>query len=115
MKVCPRCKERPSIRNSKKNYAPYCIECQSVYWLERRQARLDLVSKAKSKPCADCGIEYPHYVMDLDHVTDDKYSNVSAMLSYSIDRLVKEIEKCEVVCSNCHRQRTYQRAHSPVA
>lgn len=81
-----------------------------MYSKERRLLRDDIVNKAKDKPCADCGKRYPPYVMDLDH-RGDKFTDVSKMKSYSIQRLLAEIAKCDVVCANCHRERT----HGPVA
>lgn len=63
-----------------------------------------------SKPCADCNYSYPHYVMDFDHINEDKVMAVSKMIKHSSwDQVVQEIEKCELVCSNCHRERTWQR------
>lgn len=69
------------------------------------------VHAAKSKPCADCGVQYPYYVMEFDHLdADSKEFNVSAgVTSKSFARLMAEIAKCEVVCANCHAERTHQR------
>jgi len=56
----------------------------------------------------DCGISYPYYVMDLDHRDPkSKHKSVSAMLRYPIEKVVEEVAKCDVVCSNCHRERTW--------
>jgi hypothetical protein len=62
-------------------------------------------------PCTDCGIQYPFYVMDFDHTSDDKSDNVItlALKPVSVKKLMEEIAKCEIVCSNCHRIRTYSR------
>lgn len=76
-----------------------------------RIRRRAVVIAAKQKPCMDCGKQYPHYVMDLDHVRGIKVRNVSGMLdTFSIQRIKDEIEKCDVVCSNCHRERTQKQA-----
>jgi hypothetical protein len=75
-----------------------------------RKRKAEFISSAKDKPCEDCGVKYPPYVMDLDHVRGRKICNVSAMTaSASFKRIVEEISKCDVVCSNCHRERTYAR------
>lgn len=60
-------------------------------------------------PCADCGKIFPPYVMDFDHL-HSKFNNVSRMVSYSRNTLISEINKCEIVCANCHRMRTHNRA-----
>lgn len=64
-----------------------------------------IIREAKSKPCADCKVQYPTYVMDLDHVRGDKVKGVAQMLNCSVDILRAEIAKCEVRCANCHRRR----------
>lgn len=62
------------------------------------------------KPCMDCGNLYPPYVMDFDHRGDEeKYDNVSHLTRSSLRRVKEEIAKCDLVCSNCHRERTHQR------
>lgn len=59
----------------------------------------------------DCGIKYPHYVMDFDHRDRKlKLASINRMInfhSYSKDKILEEIEKCDLVCANCHRIRTY--------
>ena len=61
-------------------------------------------------PCIDCGINYPYYVMDFDHVRGVKQANVMELVStLSKKRIDLEIAKCEIVCSNCHRIRTHMR------
>ena len=61
-------------------------------------------------PCVDCGINYPYYVMDFDHVRGQKHANVMELVStLSKKKIDEEIAKCEIVCSNCHRIRTYMR------
>jgi hypothetical protein len=88
---------------------------------ERRRQVTDAVAKYKAdliqfvielkrgKPCMDCGCDYPHYVMDFDHVKGEKEINVSfaARLGWSKKRILKEVAKCELVCANCHRERTH--------
>jgi hypothetical protein len=103
----------------------YCKECgkqltRSHYQRRKRSyldrnlrsyaRRRELVVAAKLKPCADCGVQYPYYVMDFDH--RDASSKLFALNSVhwqTIKSILKEIEKCDVVCSNCHRERTYRR------
>lgn len=47
--------------------------------------------------------------MHFDHVSGDKFANVSRMKGYREDRVLTEMDKCEVVCANCHADRTAQR------
>ena len=71
----------------------------------------DYVAEYKeSIGCVDCGEKYPYYMLDLDHLSDKKFG-ISQFHNTTTDiEIVKEeIAKCEVVCANCHRIRTYAR------
>lgn len=68
------------------------------------------------KPCIDCGKFYDPICMDYDHLPQfKKKKNISRMLSAgsSIQTILDEIAKCELVCSNCHRMRTRDRMNGP--
>ena len=68
-------------------------------------------------PCKDCNKEFPPYVMDWDHVRGRKVKSVSDLCATGANNgsenvrkaIMKEITKCELVCSNCHRIRTHER------
>lgn len=72
----------------------------------------EFVHKLKeSQPCMDCGVNYPYYVMDFDH-RDGKEKEHEVGRLYATGRagaFKKEIVKCDLVCSNCHRARTHKR------
>ena len=70
----------------------------------------------ESKPCADCNNFYPHYVMDLDHKDPSKKDlNIAQMITRrGIVKLQEELEKCEVVCANCHRERTQRQKEAGI-
>lgn len=74
----------------------------------------DYIRAAKDAPCTDCGVQYPWYVMDFDHLSDKEFNIGHAVKrKLSLTRVAAEIAKCELVCSNCHRIRTHQRSCSP--
>lgn len=82
------------------------------WWEQRRERNKQLVREAKNQPCADCGRSYPYYVMDLDHREDKKFVlAIVAKKHWAVERIQEEIAKCDVVCSNCHRERTAKRAN----
>lgn len=73
-----------------------------------------LIRDAKAKPCADCGIQYPYYVMQFDHRDGEiKLFNIGLVVSNrpSVQSLLDEITKCDVVCANCHAERTFRRSN----
>ena len=134
-KTCARCRrvlplrEFPLRRKDGTKRYGHCRACKAAYqrqWYERnrarhvanvaalrrarREANKRVVAAAKSVPCADCGRRYPPYVMDFDHVRGVKIGNVGSLkMMASMDALLAEIAKCDVVCSNCHRIRTHRR------
>ncbi len=61
--------------------------------------------------CVDCGYKEHQAALDFDHIEERGEKSFNLAESKSIDSAIKEIEKCEVVCSNCHRIRTYRRYH----
>lgn len=71
----------------------------------------DIIRAAKDSPCADCGVRYPYYVMQFDHRDPaDKSFNIGQVGPMcSRERLFAELAKCDVVCGNCHAERTHQR------
>lgn len=66
----------------------------------------------KKNPCAVCGETDP-VVLDFHH-KGNKVKEVSIIKngSGSLDKLVEEIEKCEVLCANCHRRKHYNEKHA---
>lgn len=139
-KVCGRCRKRRRIakfhRRCGGGYQSYCRDCDSAYRKERRQksekyrannwrasvnARrvlLDEICTLKeSRPCTDCKKKHPHWRMQFDHVRGTKVRNVSDFANRGArDLAYKEIKKCELVCANCHADRTHTRKqHAVVA
>jgi hypothetical protein len=75
----------------------------------RAQARLlDLL---RDRPCADCGVRIAPCAMDFDHRDPlTKLSAVTRMIGRAgTARILDEVAKCDIVCANCHRLRTFER------
>ena len=83
---------------------PICRLCAKIVYREQ-------INKLKDVPCADCGGKFDPVVMDFDHVRGEKLFNISVGVGtgQGIRKILAEIEKCEVVCANCHRLRTEER------
>jgi len=60
----------------------------------------------KNKPCKDCHEKFHFSQMDFDHLSG-KLDNVSRLIMSP--KFFNEVLKCEVVCANCHRQRSFSR------
>jgi len=61
--------------------------------------------------CTDCKQKFPHYVLEFDHIPEkEKLRRVYKVFkTCGISAALQKIEKCEVVCANCHKTRTYKR------
>lgn len=77
------------------------------------QKRIYVNAYLESHPCVDCG-ETDWVVLEFDHVRGVKKWNIGSMMNRtsSLDALIEEIAKCDVVCANDHRRRTYTRQGS---
>lgn len=69
------------------------------------------IRELKEEPCLDCGERFPHYVMDFDHRDGEQKEGIISRLAnqLSVRRLEAELKKCDLVCANCHRMRTFMR------
>jgi hypothetical protein len=66
------------------------------------------------RPCADCGGRFHPAAMDFDHQPGTKKvrGGVSALARHGTTTkavLIREMWKCDLVCANCHRVRTFTR------
>lgn len=102
------CREhhREYMRKHYKANKQYYVDKAGVY----NKASREWVREKKSVPCMDCEESHPYYVMDFDHTEDKEFNISSCAATYGRAKLEAEIAKCDVVCSNCHRKRTWKRA-----
>lgn len=113
--VCKKCKAAYNASWYERNKTRHCANVKKNNRTYNKLSQVE-IEKIKDRPCSDCGGRFPHYVMDFDHLdgTTKKFS-IGKRGSRTWRSTLEEIKKCEVVCSNCHRIRTYQRAHALVA
>ncbi len=128
---CPQCKHKRKLEVSGKKYCGrckqhklktefyvkpnnglqrYCKPCFSKYCTERwTQKKIDMINLLGGK-CLDCGQSFPAAIYDFHHLRDKEFSwNKTRLLSY--DRMIQEINKCVLLCANCHRYRHYVKNH----
>jgi hypothetical protein len=121
MKKCTRCKQIKDLAEfaiSGKGRATRCKVCirelakagrQSGTIQEHCAAKYARIALIKKSPCADCGQTFPPCCMDFDHVRGEKRFSISRCVTRSWDAIQSEINKCDLVCANCHRIRTFKR------
>jgi hypothetical protein len=130
-KKCYRCgvsktADQFAWRNKAKGrHDSFCRPCRSAYnkehyaahrqrYIEQAQARkqelalertLYLIDYFRTHPCVDCGEADP-VVLAFDHLRDKLFSIGMDLARRRWQCVLDEIEKCQVVCANCHRRRT---------
>src|SRR5262249_2881732 len=81
--------------------------------LQKQRLRLErtqyLIEYFASHPCVDCREADP-VVLEFDHLHEKSFAIGPKLTTRSWRSILEEIEKCEVVCANCHRRRTALRA-----
>lgn len=71
------------------------------YRIERRKMCYDLLGNR----CARCNNQFNHYEFDhLDPST--KQFNIAQILTGAKDRLLTELKKCQLLCYDCHKEKT---------
>jgi ribosomal protein L44E len=124
---CDACKEANNAyqRNHRKQNHDKVLEIQRN-WNAANKDKVNSYSRAKQKRkreviqkikldsgCVDCGFNSHPEALQFDHVSGEKVKNVAALISNStLEAAMKEIEKCEVVCANCHAIRTANRRNN---
>jgi hypothetical protein len=77
-----------------------------------RERNYSYVNEIKeTTPCADCDKHFDAVCMDFDHVRGEKVKDIAKMTNAccTLEAIQEEIDKCDLVCANCHRIRTRDR------
>lgn len=59
------------------------------------------------RPCMDCGGIFHPVAMDFDHRPGETKSFGVSQVGRKWSKVLSEVAKCDLVCSNCHRIRTW--------
>lgn len=139
MKRCSRCKETKGYEafnvcsDKPDGYNHYCKVCArevAALWYEKNKERKRakeferysetwkfIIAYLKKHPCVKCGEKDP-LVLEFDHIdrTTKEFDIGRAIrFSYTLEDIKKEMRKCQVLCTNCHRRKTATEAKWPRA
>ena len=100
--LCSACGLRPAQAGRK------CLPCRALHSMQKRQKRRDNKAKAieyKGGKCSECGSKFDYVeVYDFHHRDSaDKELNISSVKGNHWDNVEKELDKCDLLCANCHR------------
>ena len=76
--------------------------CNSCYVRERRHKIKEEAILSKGGKCVMCGYNKCHTSMDFHHLDKNKKEFGISGNNTSKNKLFKELEKCILVCKNCH-------------
>ncbi|GAC1388941.1 MAG: hypothetical protein NVS4B11_04540 [Ktedonobacteraceae bacterium] len=84
----------------------------------RRKRRMENVAWYKDYKgklfCAECGENHPACLQFHHKDRKEKSFTISHIVgssTYSLKTIIKEIDKCEVLCGNCHAKRHWREKH----
>jgi len=110
-RFCPKCKKDIDTkefyqRRGKENSSTYCKPCTSEQTLERTRNLKSQMVEYKGGCCTRCGYKKYQGALGFHHIDPNgKDFNPSRLKNYSFnERLKNELDKCILVCSNCHRE-----------
>ncbi len=82
------------------------------YTQQYQQSRRLLINNIKLQlGCSRCGYNEHPAALEFNHIRGVKLFNISQDPKRSMKAILDEIEKCEVLCSNCHRIHTHENNH----
>jgi hypothetical protein len=76
----------------------------------RLARKIEFYRWLQKQRCKDCGNE-DFRVLEFDHLYDKEFQISEKLGKVSLEVLKKEIDKCEIVCGNCHKIRTAERGN----
>jgi hypothetical protein len=140
VKICNICKIEKSIEDFNKDYRKKandgvsyrCKECnkkyRKEYYLRNKRKCLDINKKTKKrnynfvkeykkgKKCIRCGESDVSCLTFHHRDSDDKDFTISTSYrNRGINVIKKEIEKCDILCANCHAKLHFSKTYAPIA
>ncbi len=110
-RFCPSCKENCKIedfyqRRGKLNSSTYCKKCTTIQTVKRTQNLKKLMVDYKGGKCEKCGYNAYLGALEFHHLNPkEKDFHPSQLKRYTFDdKVKKELDKCILVCANCHRE-----------
>lgn len=97
---------------SRRGHQAQCKSCRNTDSRKYKSHISSLVKRWKlSKGCALCDFKATHHCqLDIDHIIPKRRNTKCRQAintGWSKKRLKKELSKCQVLCANCHRLKTY--------
>ena len=116
LRICARCKKRKSSEAfyvklcQRGSPHSYCKSCHNAYTTERFRRRKKQAVEYLGARCADCRGTFPYFVYDFHHRDPaQKDMQFNSLRRRSWEVIQRELDKCVLLCANCHRMRHWER------
>jgi len=110
-RFCPKCQKGVDTKNfyqrrGKENSSSYCKSCTNSTTLNRMSILKFKMIEYKGGCCVRCGYNKYQGALEFHHLDPkEKDFNPSHLKKYTFDdRIKNELDKCILVCANCHRE-----------
>ena len=85
-----------------------CKKCHNKRLTKKRTDMLAKARKMLGDKCSVCGYKKCPAALEFHHVDRSEKEFVIAGARYGWSKMEKEIEKCVLLCANCHRELHYK-------
>jgi hypothetical protein len=88
-------------------YKPSCKECSESERQRFSSEKLDLVKERYGTHCVRCGYSKCYAALEFHHPNPREKEFIPSSLIHNaspVETLFKELDKCVLLCANCHRE-----------
>jgi predicted HNH restriction endonuclease len=109
-KICPSCNIEKSIdefyrRRNDTNCSTYCKNCTTIETTKRQRTVKQKAVNYLGGKCSICNYDKYTGALEFHHINPaEKDFNIAELKLSSFERIKPELDKCLLVCSNCHRE-----------
>lgn len=112
VKKCSKCNQEKDyykdFSSNGKSTRSICKECEAQRARDNYNKSMEYLRSLKTK-CSHCGYDKNPAALEYHHPDENKEANVARLArvhlsSVQLAKLHAEIEKCELLCANCHRE-----------
>jgi len=111
-KVCSKCKQElplSSFGRRGDGLLGHCKSCEANRTKEYRTKRKKEIIDSFGNKCHDCGGTFHPAIYQFHHLDSSKKDvNITKLLHSKQEILQKELDKCIMLCANCHCMRHYE-------
>ena len=116
-RLCPACTKYKKFEKfytrRKNNCSGWCRQCVAQDTIKRgRKIKLECL-EYKGGKCQKCGYDKCQAALDFHHRNPEE-KDFSICKKYGCknmnDRIKKELDKCDLLCANCHREEHFENA-----